>query len=98
MKVTEIARDRELEGATLVRGWIPFPQTAHPECVAFPLDFRSSHAAGEPRVELPPLCKCERGRGKEGETFDMLPVVEQVENCEHPAPRVSPQRHPPAAA
>src|SRR5438105_779901 len=93
VKVTEIACDRELEGATLVRGWIPFPQAAHAECVAFPLDFRSSHAAGELRVELPPICERERSRRNERETFNMLWVLEQIEHCEQPAPGIAAERH-----
>src|SRR2546423_4602998 len=49
VQVTEIACDRELEGAPLVRGWIPFPPAAHAECVAVPPDFRRRPpAAGAP--------------------------------------------------
>ena len=92
VKVTEIPCDRELEGATLVRGWIPFPQAAHADCVAFPLDFRSSHAAGELRVELPPICEPERSRRNQRETFNMLWVLEQIEHCEQPAPGIAAER------
>src|SRR5713101_2784270 len=52
VEVAKIRSHRKLEGATLVCGWIPLPQTASEQRVPFALDLGSGHAAGEFRLEL----------------------------------------------
>src|SRR2546430_3561847 len=73
VEVTKIPGHRKLEGATLVCGWIPLPQTARAQVVPFALDLGSGHAAGGFRFELVAAAGRWAGVRYEGATFELDP-------------------------
>src|SRR6266852_704268 len=94
VEVAKIRSHRKLEGATLVCGWIPLPQTASAQRVPFALDLGSGHAAGEFRLELAAVRDGDRGGRHEREAFDVRRVLEQVEHGEQPAPGIAADGQP----
>src|SRR2546430_6423345 len=94
VEVTKIPSHRKLEGATLVCGWIPLPQTARAQVVPFALDLGSGHAAGGIRFALSAGRDGDRGGGHKGGEVHARPGVGQGERPEQPRPRKSAQRPP----
>jgi len=92
MEVTKIAGNGELERPALVGRGIAFAQTARPQRVALPFDFRCRHPMRELGLELAPILGSDRCGRDERQPLDLLRVLEEIEHGEQPAPGVAAQR------
>src|SRR5437763_3617601 len=91
VEIAEIAGNRQLEGAPLIRFGIALTQSTRAEGVALTFDLRRLHAPGELLVELPPVLGRDRRGRDEREPLDAIGMLEDVEHGEQSTPRIATQ-------